>query len=301
MIFAVKTLSFNTRIKKMNHKEIIIAEHAGFCFGVRRAVGIVEKSLEERDVAVYSIGSLVHNDQVIEMLGKKGLKTVQSVDDIPKGGLLIIRSHGAPIGIINEAKSKGIEIIDATCPFVKKARMVAEDFYKKEYDVVICGDINHAEIIGINSLIDNSGKIINNVAELEGISFKKKAVGILSQTTYKISLLKETINTLLDNGVKHLIVENTICLDSTTKQKEIGVLAKKVDTMIVIGGKSSSNTNKLAEISRASGAKTYHIETAAELEAEWLNEGKIIGIAAGASTAQFLIDEVIEKIKNLIK
>lgn len=285
----------------MNPKKIIIAEHAGFCFGVRRAVGIVEKSLENKNSDVYSIGALVHNDQVIEKLGKKGLKTVKSVADIPQDGLLIIRSHGAPIDIINEAKAKGINIIDATCPFVRKARLVAEDFYKKDYDVVICGDKNHAEIIGINSLIDNSGKIVNDANEIADIPFEKKMVGVLSQTTYKVSLLKETISALLDRGFKNLVVENTICLDSTTKQNEIKVLAKKVDVMIVIGGKSSSNTKKLAEISSAVGTKTHHIEIATELEKEWFADAKTIGVAAGASTAQFLIDEVIEKIEAFIK
>lgn len=284
----------------MKEKKIIVAKNAGFCFGVKRAVDMVDELLKGKK-EIYAIGELVHNNQVIETLEKKGLKTVKSLDEIPDGAVMIIRSHGAPIDVIEGAKNRRIEIIDATCPFVNKARIVANNFYKKGYGILICGDKNHAEIIGINSLTDNSAQIINSAEQLKDNSFEKSIIGVMSQTTYKLSLLKEVVSGLLDGGYKKVVIENTICLDSTTKQAEIKSLAQEVDVMIVVGGKSSSNTNKLAEISLATGAQTHHIETVNELKEEWFSEANNIGVAAGASTAQFLIDDVVRGIEKIVK
>lgn len=284
----------------MLEKKIIVAKNAGFCFGVKRAVDMVDALLRE-EKEIYMIGELVHNNQVIDILKQKGLKTVNSLDEIPNAGTMVIRSHGVPVGIIDEAKNRGIEIIDATCPFVNKARIVANNFYKKGYDILICGDKNHAEIVGINSLTNNTAKIVNDIEQIKDLKFEKSIIGIMSQTTYKLNFFKEVVAELLNCGYKKIVIENTICLDSTTKQNEIKVLSTDVDVMIVVGGKSSSNTNKLAEISMAAGTKTYHIETANELKKEWLKGADKIGIAAGASTAQFLIDEVVGGLKKMVE
>jgi 4-hydroxy-3-methylbut-2-enyl diphosphate reductase len=280
-------------------KEIVVASHAGFCFGVKRAVDMVEKCLAERKEPIHIIGSLVHNDQVMEALKKKGLIQVNGVAEVPEGGKLIIRSHGTTKEVVDAARAKNIGIIDATCPFVGKARIVAENFQKKGYDVAICGDAKHAEIIGINSWIGNAGKIIGSPEEVKNIVFEKNMIGVLSQTTYKNSFLQEVVGALLASGKKHLLIENTICSDSATKQDEIRELAQKMDVVIVVGGKSSSNTNKLAEISRSVGTKTHHIETKDELDGTWFEGAEKIGITAGASTAQFLVQEVVEKITEL--
>ncbi len=284
---------------KPQKAEIIIAEHAGFCFGVRRAMELVEKCLAEKRKPVYIIGSLVHNDQVMEKLKQQGLSKVASVAEIPDGGILIIRSHGIAKEVIDEARARQLEIVDATCPFVSKARIVAENFQHKGYDVVICGDAQHAEIKGINSWIGNAGKIVGSPEEVAQMEFEKNVIGVLSQTTYKLSFLQEVVGQLLASGKKHVIVENTICSDSSTKQKEIKELAQSVDVVVVVGGKSSSNTNKLAEISRAVGTPTYHIETKEELQPVWFAGAEKIGITAGASTAQFLVAEVVAEIRKL--
>ncbi|MDX9913158.1 MAG: 4-hydroxy-3-methylbut-2-enyl diphosphate reductase [Candidatus Moranbacteria bacterium] len=284
----------------MYDKKIIVAKNAGFCFGVKRAVDMVNDLLKEKK-EIYMIGELVHNNQVVETLEKKGLRTVKNLDEIPSSGVMVIRSHGVSIDIIDEAKRRGIEIIDATCPFVNKARIVARDFYKKGYETLICGDKNHVEIIGINSLTDNSAKIVSSVDQVKDVNFEKSIIGVMSQTTYKLSFLKDVVLALMDQGYKKIVMENTICLDSATKQAEIKSLAKEVDVMIVVGGKSSSNTNKLAEISAAVGTMTHHIETANELKKEWFAKANNIGVAAGASTAQFLIDDVITRINKIIK
>jgi (E)-4-hydroxy-3-methyl-but-2-enyl pyrophosphate reductase len=283
----------------MGNRKIIIADHAGFCFGVKRAVDMVEKCLDGTDKKVFSIGPVVHNNQVIEMLEKKGLVTVSSLDEIPDDGLLIIRSHGAPLEVIEGAKKRKIDVLDATCPFVNKARITAKNFYEKGYDVVICGDLNHAEVKGINSLIGNSGKIVGDQNEIEAIKFEKNTIGIMSQTTYKLKVLEESVGAMLARGIKRIMIENTICLDSTTKQNELKILVKEVDVVIVVGGKESSNTSKLTEISRLAGTDTYQIETASEIKKEWFDNKKRIAIAAGASTAKFIIDEVVESVKNI--
>ncbi|HAT75220.1 MAG TPA: bifunctional 4-hydroxy-3-methylbut-2-enyl diphosphate reductase/30S ribosomal protein S1, partial [Candidatus Moranbacteria bacterium] len=179
----------------------------------------------------------------------------------------------------------------------RHAQTVAEKFYKDGYDIVICGDPNHAEVIGINGWTNNSAKIIHNAEDVKNSEFKKP-VGILSQTTQKKELLKNTVAALLEKGIKKINIENTICLDSSTKQAEVSALAKEVDLMIVIGGKNSSNTGKLAQLSEAQKIKTYHIETADELRKEWFKNVEKVGIAAGASTAQFLIDDISLRITN---
>lgn len=164
---------------------------------------------------------------------------------------------------------------------------------------MICGDPNHAEVVGINSWIKNSGNVVKKADEAGKIKFKKGTVGVLSQTTEKNELLKKTAEEILKSGVKNIVVENTICLDSQEKKKEMKKLAEKVDTMIIIGGKFSSNTKKLFELSKKICKNSHHIETEKELKKEWFSKSKKIGIAAGASTADFLINDVVKRIKEL--
>jgi 4-hydroxy-3-methylbut-2-enyl diphosphate reductase len=276
--------------------EIIIAKYAGFCFGVRRAVDLAEKALESGR-KVYCMGPLIHNQQVIEKLEQKGLVTVRNIADVPKKSLFLIRSHGIDPKIVEQIISRGGEILDATCPFVRRAQLVAKKFHAEKYCVVICGDPVHAEVIGINAWAGNSAKIIHDTSEIKKLKFEG-TVGVLSQTTQKKELFDNVVKEL-SKKTKSLVVENTICLDSSTKQTEVSALAKKVDLMIVIGGKNSSNTGKLVQLSEAQKTPTKHIETASELQLEWFVGVKKVGIAAGASTAQFLIDEVVDKINNL--
>jgi 4-hydroxy-3-methylbut-2-enyl diphosphate reductase len=276
--------------------EIIIAKHAGFCFGVRRAVDMAEKALEGGR-RVYCLGSLIHNQQVIEKLEQRGLVTVKDPAEVPVGSLFLVRSHGIDPNIVKDIIAQNGEILDATCPFVRRAQMVAEKFHNDGFDVVICGDPEHAEVIGINAWASNSAKIIHDANEVSSMKFKG-TVGILSQTTQKVELLQDIVAELLKK-TKHLVIENTICLDSSTKQAEVSALAKEVDIVLVIGGRNSSNTGKLVQLSEAQKTPTKHIETASELQLEWFAGVKKVGIAAGASTAQFLIDEVVDKVESL--
>lgn len=279
--------------------KIRIAKNAGFCFGVKRAVEITEKALKESRKKLYCMGSLIHNPQVVETLEKKGLITVDNVNRVPSCSRFLIRSHGLPPVVMEKLRRKNVEIIDATCPFVKKAQLTAKNFYEAGFQVVICGDPDHAEVVAINAQIENKGIIVSNPRlDCKKIDYNKK-IGLLSQTTQNVKLLRQVADSSLSNCARTISIVNTICLDSTSKQTEIYTLAKKSDVVIVIGGKKSSNTNKLVQISQSSCAKTFHIETSAEIKTKWFRDAKIVGIAAGASTAKYLIDETVDELKRI--
>lgn len=284
-------------MEKKKGREIKVAPHAGFCFGVKRAVDMAEKILKESKEKVYSCGPLIHNPQVIEELCSKGFCVVETPEEVPEKAIFIIRSHGVTPDLVEKIQKKGVKIIDATCPFVKKAQKIASDFYQKGWQIVICGDPYHAEVIGINAQTKNTALIFDSAEKIGEIS-ENKRVGLLSQTTQKLSFLKEVAEKLLEK-TKSLMIENTICLDSSTKQAEAVALAKKVDLMIIVGGKNSSNTTKLAQLSQATGTKTFHIEKTDELKKEWFLKVKKVGLTAGASTPQKAIDEVIKVIKKM--
>lgn len=276
--------------------QIKIAKNAGFCFGVNRAMTLVEDALKNKQT-IYSLGQLVHNSQLTEKLVEKGFRLVNDMQEVPSGSLFVIRSHGLPKNIIEQLRQADVQLIDATCPFVKKAQQVAEDFYKQEYQVVILGDPEHAEVKAIRSWTDDLAIVIQSSEEVADLEIKK-TVGFLSQTTQKKAVF-ETVEKALREKTTALVVKNTICSDTAKKQEEVAKLAAEVDLMLVIGGKNSSNTTKLAEVSKKTGVATFHIETAEELEVAWFKGLQIIGIAAGASTPQFIIDEVIEKVRGI--
>lgn len=277
--------------------KIKLAKHAGFCFGVRRAIGIAENALKQKNSKIFCLGELIHNSTVVRNLEKQGLKMVKDLKEIPRDGFLIIRSHGAAPEIFEEARKKKINIIDATCPFVRKAQEIAKDFYEKSFQVVIIGDKKHPEILAINANTKNTAIVVNSKKEALKIKNFSK-IGLLIQTTSKVELLKEVANILIEK-TKNLCVSNTICLDSFSKKEEVKKMSKNIDLLFVIGDRKSNNTKKLSEIGTGTGIKTYQIESANEIKTEWLKEKTKIGITAGASTPDMLIDQVKDKIKKI--
>jgi len=278
-------------------RKIQLARHAGFCFGVRRAIKIAEDSLAGKKKPIFCWGELIHNTSVVQDLEKRGLKVVENLKKIPQGGYLIIRSHGASPEIFAEAKKRGIIIIDATCPFVQKAQAIAKDFYRKNYQVVIVGDKNHPEVIGIRANTKNTALVVSGESEAEKIK-KFPQIGLLIQTTGETELLKK-VEAILRKKTKNLKVANTICLNSFSKKEEIKTMAKDIDILLVIGDRKSNNTKKLFEVGMAGGIKTYQIESAKEIKAEWLRGKVKIGITAGASTPDILIKQVEDKVRKL--
>jgi len=274
------------------------ARNAGYCFGVQRAIDMVEEALKiNHGTMVYCLGALTHNPQMVAQLEKKGFKIVEELDEIPDGSLFAIRSHGTTKKIKARAKAKDLKIIDASCPYVKIAQKTAAELSTHCDQVIICGDPQHAEVISLNSYTDNSALIIQELSELPEIQ-NNKVYGILSQTTQRRERLNKIVDQI-EKLAKQVIVKNTICDATRIRQNEVKKLADQVDILIVVGGKSSSNTTKLAQIGAAQETETHHIETAKELKKKWFKDVDRVGVAAGASTPQFLIDEVLRKIEKL--
>lgn len=279
--------------------EVRIAENAGFCFGVKRAMKMAWDELENKDSNdVYSLGPLIHNKQAVDKYKEKGLMEKDSLDKIPNDSKLIIRSHGVAKKVYTDSKAKNMDIVDTTCPFVKKIHDIVKDFYDKGYNIIIVGNDTHPEIIGINGWCNNEAIVINSEDEIDDISFNcEDKYCVVSQTTANLENFDKIVKKL-KTKIHNLTVKNTIC--SATKERQLSAmdLAKEVDCMIVIGGKHSSNTQKLVNICKAT-VPTFSIETKEELEEDKLKEFKVAGVTAGASTPDWIIDEVIEYLKEI--
>lgn len=275
--------------------EIYVARRAGFCFGVKRAMGIARNTAQGSE-RVYTLGPLIHNPQAVEELKRSGIVSVGDIRDV-EGGKLIIRSHGVTLGEMEEIGRRGVEFVDATCPFVKKAQDHVKRLAEEGYFVVIVGDRNHPEVKGLVSYGGSEVMAIGGVEEVGEVP-RKRRIGVVAQTTQPIDVLKKVVEALIPR-VSELRVYNTICNATAVRQEESVELARKVDCMIVVGGYNSANTNRLAELCREIQERTYHIEVADEIRPEWLKGVERVGITAGASTPQWIIDEVVERIKAL--
>jgi len=279
--------------------KIILDKHAGFCFGVKNAVDQTLKAIKEnQDKKIYTYGSLIHNRHVTEDLKRKGVEEIENLKDIKDdNSLIIIRSHGVPRSIINEINSKGIKYVDCTCPFVSRIHRIVEDKYCKGYKIVIVGDKKHPEVIGINGWCNNEAIIIDDEKMVDKLPYYDK-ICLVAQTTFSKNLwqrIKERVKEKFNNAE----IFDTICNATENRQKSVIELAKKVDVMLVIGGFNSSNTIKLYELARQYCPNTYHIENAEDLAKETIMKAETIGVSAGASTPDWIIKEVINKMEDL--
>ncbi|WP_408956068.1 bifunctional 4-hydroxy-3-methylbut-2-enyl diphosphate reductase/30S ribosomal protein S1 [Natroniella sp. ANB-PHB2] len=276
--------------------EIQLAECAGFCFGVDRAMNLALEAGEERDCKVSTLGPLIHNPQAVSRLQNVGVEVKEKLDDISEG-VVIIRSHGVPPKILEKATERDLELINATCPFVKRAQEKAKELKKKGYQVVISGDKNHPEVISILGFADNEAVIIEDESDFDNINIEKK-VGVIAQTTQSLENLQKLINYLVSEA-SELKVYNTICTTTGQRQDEAAELSREVELMLVIGGYNSANTSRLAEICRENEVKTHHIETADDLQTGWFKNIKQVGITAGASTPNWIIKEVLRRMTEI--
>jgi 4-hydroxy-3-methylbut-2-enyl diphosphate reductase len=276
--------------------EIKIARSAGFCWGVKRAVDMAIKSLENSKGRVFCLGELIHNRLEIERLRNLGMRFIEDMEEVEEGDTVIIRSHGVSPNVIEFLKKKKTRIVDATCPFVKDVHEKAVKLEKEGYPVLILGNPYHPEVIGIAGHVKNPF-IASNLDELEKLPSVNK-LGVVCQTTLNISFFKKAVS-LLSSKVKELKVFNTICNATAIRQRETKQLAGKVDVMLVVGGKNSSNTTKLYQIAKEQNPKTYHVESKEEIEENWFKNAESVGITAGASTPQWVIDEIVEEISRL--
>lgn len=275
--------------------EIFVAKSSGFCFGVKRAINTANKCATENNGGIYTLGPIIHNPQVVKKLESSHIYAKKSVDEI-SSGTVIIRSHGAKLGEYKAAKEKGLNIVDATCPFVKKAQDLVQLLTDEGYAVILVGEKEHPEVKGLVSYGASDIRVVESPEELKDMPRKKK-IGIVAQTTVPREKLEAVVSFCL-NKASEIKVFNTICNATSIRQEESGELAKKVDLMIIVGGRNSANTRRLAEICRTIQPKTYHIEVADEIDFSWFDGVSKVGITSGASTPDWVVNEVVERISN---
>ncbi len=273
--------------------EIKLAENYGFCFGVKRAIEIAEES---KNASTY--GPLIHNREEINRLEENfNVVTSHEIDELKNTDKVIIRTHGIVKDELKTLKESGKEIIDATCPFVTKPQEIAQDMSAQGYKVIIFGDENHPEVKGVKSYASNTPIVVMCVEDLKDRYLGPK-VAVVSQTTRKIKEFLKITNYLIEN-VKEVRIFNTICNATFENQEAAFNLSKEADIMIVIGGKNSSNTKQLLSIALQNCDDSYLIETEKELMLEWFKDKKLCGITAGASTPDWIIQKIIESIRNI--
>jgi len=275
--------------------EIIITKKAGFCFGVKRAINIAFRIAREKRKGVFTFGPIIHNPQVVEQLAAKGIVPIDDIKARKDIGALIVRTHGIPLHISQKLEKKGCEIIDATCPFVKKAQYYAKLLSEEGYQVVILGEKNHPEVISLMSYAGRNAIVVNAQSPLPRL---KSRIGVVVQTTQPLDALKQVISEATGHA-KEIKVYNTICNSTAQRLKETADAASQVDVMFVVGGKNSANTTQLTKLCTSLSVPTYHIETSSEIKKAWLTRANKIGITAGASTPAWIIRDVELRIRDI--
>ena len=260
--------------------QVKVARHAGFCFGVERAIDIVKKASEENNNVV-TFGPIIHNPQVVSDLESKGVSTIKSLDEVDAGMSVVIRSHGIEKQEALYLEKNAGKVIDAACPFVQK------------------GEADHPEVKGIISYIDIDYKVIENINEIDDLEFKEK-YGFLAQTTQNQDVFKE-IENMLKSKCNELVVAKTICSATEHRQSAAIEVASNVEVMIVVGGKNSANTTRLYHLCKEICPKTYHVETEKELNADMFLNVENVGLTAGASTPKYLLEKVREYIYEVAR
>ncbi|HIJ96136.1 MAG TPA: 4-hydroxy-3-methylbut-2-enyl diphosphate reductase [Desulfuromonadales bacterium] len=276
---------------------VILARQAGFCFGVKRATQMAFEAAG-KDQKTFTLGPIIHSPQVVHKLEEMGVKALKNLDSM-QSGTIIIRSHGVASEEINEAVQKNLEIVDATCPFVKKAQEHVKSLSNTGYGVVVVGDADHPEVQGIVSYGGEKVFVVGSGEEVKKLP-KMNKIGVVAQTTQSFENLKNVVVECLQRGGE-IRVFNTICDATAVRQEEAKELAGQVDCMMVVGGFNSANTRRLAEVCAELQPRTHHIETAAEIDAAWFDGVQCVGVTAGASTPKWIIDEVMNKIEELNK
>lgn len=275
--------------------EIFLADKAGFCFGVKRAINTAYEAAGKG--RIFCFGPLIHNPQEVERLRRAGIETIDDFSTLKPGDSLVIRSHGVPPRILAEARDRGLMIIDLTCPFVGKAQRDAEALSKEGYQVIVVGEKKHPEVQSILGYAGDDSIVLETAADVDDADLRPR-IGVVAQTTQSYSNFSEIVLKLLRLS-KELKVFNTICSSTKERQEAARVLARRVDVMLVVGGRNSANTTRLASLCREEGKPAYHIEVADEIRPEWLEGISSIGVTAGASTPDWVVDGVLERLKSI--
>ena len=285
--------------------KVIKAKTAGFCFGVKRAVDTVYKQVDTKCGQIYTYGPIIHNEEVIKDMRDKGVIVLRSEEDLDmiSQGTVIIRSHGVEKRIYEKIEQKGLRIVDATCPFVKKIHNIVSEKSGEGFHIIIIGNPEHPEVVGIKGWAKDNVTVIQSAEDAECFTAdRKEKICIVSQTTFNYNKFKDLVEILrkksYDNNVLNILnILNTICNATEERQREAKNIAGEVDTMLVIGGRHSSNTQKLFEICKKECGNTYYIQTPVDLDSEMFQCSSYVGITAGASTPNKIIEEVQEHVR----
>jgi len=277
--------------------EIIVSPHAGYCFGVKRAMRLVAEGLERYGGIIYTLGDLIHNPQEIERLKARGVHPVSSLDEVPEGGTLVIRAHGVHPDRVREAERRGIRILDATCPFVQRSQKFVRGLSREPYPVIIIGDGEHPEVQGIAGHAGERLLIVRDEKEAKRMAPLDRAAVVI-QTTYPRPEAERIIDALRSK-VRDLHVEDTICQATESRREAALALARTVDFMLVVGGRNSSNTKRLYQVCASVGVPARFIESADEIDPAWFGGRRRIGITTGTSTPDWLIASVRERLAEI--
>lgn len=280
--------------------EVTVAKTAGFCFGVKRAVEKVYEQIGKTEKPIYTYGPIIHNEQVVGDLQEKGVEVIDTLEELKtiRDAVVVIRSHGVGKDVYDILKENGVEIVDATCPYVKKIHRIVEKQTAEGRRVLIVGSGDHPEVQGIKGWGDERTKVIENMDDFRRLELPEdEKLCIVSQTTFNYNKFKELVEIISEKGY-NIIIRNTICNATEERQTEAREIAKRVDAMIVVGGSSSSNTRKLYEICKNECKDTYYIQTLNDLDMTSLGKADCIGITAGASTPNNIIQEVYTNVRT---
>lgn len=277
--------------------KVILADKTGFCFGVKRAVDMAENALKKKN-PIYSLGSIIHNKEVVSRLSEKGLKIVSNLGNL-KNGAVLISSHGISPRIASAVAAKGLEIIDTTCPFVRNAQRIAKHLSEEGYKVIIVGDAGHPEVKALMDFVVNKAVVVKNMSQAAALKLDHlDKIGVISQTTQSQDNFLEAVKKIMEKKPKEIRVFNTICNDAGQRQSSARRLAKKVGLMLVVGGKDSANTRRLLDVCKKDLKRSYLLETDRELNRIDFNKIRVAGVVSGASTPDWIVKKVVKKIKK---
>ena len=276
---------------------VVLAKKIGFCFGVRRAIEMAEAALKNKET-VYSLGSIIHNKQVVNKLSEKGLRVIKDIGKVKKG-VIVVSSHGISPEIASRIRKRGLRFIDTTCPFVRKAQRIGRSLSDAHYDVIIVGDSSHPEVKALVGFVSGNVFVVKDKNEAKRLNLRPNGrFSIISQTTQSVDNFLDVAKAILDKRPKELKVINTICKDVEARQEAARALTKVVDKMLVVGGKTSANTKRLYDVCRRISGKVYRIETDEDLDSAWFKTGRVVGITSGSSTPDWIVRRVVNKVKG---
>jgi len=272
-----------------------LAKKVGFCFGVRRAIEMAEEVLKKKDKA-YSLGSIIHNKQVVEGLSRKGLKVIKHIDEAARG-VIVISSHGISPDVSDAISRRSLKLVDTTCPFVRNAQEMARSLNREGYKIIIVGDVNHPEVKALFCFAGKCAHVVKDAKGLKDLKLKpNQKIGILSQTTQSMDNFLSVVKVIIDVKPKDLKVFNTICRDAEERQAAAREISGKVDLMLIVGGKNSANTKRLFEVCKKILRKSYLVETEEDLKDFWFKDVSVAGITSGASTPDNIVRRVVSAV-----